>query len=294
VVVKEGMGMQETMERCGLGSFLPKFNWATRRLAPPHGENLLVGNLLMHAEYKRRWQAVKDLQDVFVRFDQAESWYDRYSVQRNPRRLRKWLEYMHVLTIAQFDADVWRAMLAVHRRSPELSPLALEQKGDVVHCYYGMKGMFSVDGVICPPHLVTGNKMQFEEVAKLLNFLFLWDDRAERPGWGCKPYRLILQKTFELLERRLGYRKASRWLDGFLHLIRLTHWILPYPSTTSLITSTKTSRRPGLTRRMMWFSAVYAHPEQVELPFQYMPSTLHRLFWKAHRRTYGDRPFPRP
>jgi hypothetical protein len=55
VVVKEGMGMQETMEQCGLGWFLPKFNWATRRLALPHGENLLVGNLLMHAEYKRRW-----------------------------------------------------------------------------------------------------------------------------------------------------------------------------------------------------------------------------------------------
>jgi hypothetical protein len=47
--------MQETMERCGLGWFLLKFNWATRRLVLLHGENLLVGNLLMHAEYKRRW-----------------------------------------------------------------------------------------------------------------------------------------------------------------------------------------------------------------------------------------------
>jgi hypothetical protein len=294
VVVKEGMGMQDTIERCGIGWFLPKFNWATRRLAPPHGENLLVGNLLMHAEYKRRWQAVKDLRDVFVRFNQAESWYDRYSVQRNRQRLQKWLEYLHVLNIAQFDADVWGTMLSVHKRSPELSPQALKQKGDVAYCYHGMKGMFSVDGVICPPHLVTGNKMRFEKVAELLDFLFLWDDGAERLGWGYKPYRLILQKTFELIERRLGCEKASRWLDEFLHLIRLTHWILPYPSTTSLITSTKTSRRQGLTRRMMWFSAVYANPKQVELPFTSMPSTLHRLCWKAHRRTYGDQPFPQP
>ncbi|KAK6591298.1 hypothetical protein H4I95_12258 [Botrytis cinerea] len=30
---KEGLGMQDTMERCGLGWFLPKFNWATCRLA---------------------------------------------------------------------------------------------------------------------------------------------------------------------------------------------------------------------------------------------------------------------
>jgi hypothetical protein len=46
--------MQETMERYSLGWFLPKFNWASRQLASPHGENLLVRNLLMHAEYKRR------------------------------------------------------------------------------------------------------------------------------------------------------------------------------------------------------------------------------------------------
>ncbi|PVH96290.1 hypothetical protein DM02DRAFT_687910 [Periconia macrospinosa] len=69
LVVKEGLGMRETLEKCGIGWFLPKFSWPTRRLAQPHGDNMLVGNLLMHAEYKRRWRAVKDLRDVFVRFN---------------------------------------------------------------------------------------------------------------------------------------------------------------------------------------------------------------------------------
>ncbi|OBT54137.1 hypothetical protein VE04_06765, partial [Pseudogymnoascus sp. 24MN13] len=75
VIVKEGLRMRESMERCGLGWFLPKFNWSTWRLAAPHGENVLVGNLLMHEEYKRRWRAVKDLRNVFIRFNQAETWY---------------------------------------------------------------------------------------------------------------------------------------------------------------------------------------------------------------------------
>ncbi|OBT71266.1 hypothetical protein VF21_09920 [Pseudogymnoascus sp. 05NY08] len=73
VIVKEGLGMRESIERCGLGWFLPKFNWSTWRLAAPHGENVLVGNLLMHEEYKRRWRAVKDLCNVFICFNQAEA-----------------------------------------------------------------------------------------------------------------------------------------------------------------------------------------------------------------------------
>jgi hypothetical protein len=287
VVVKEGLGMQETMERCGLGWFLPKFNWATKRLAAPHGDNMLVGNTLVHAEYKRRWRAVKDLRDVFVRFNQAEGWFHRYQVQQYPGRLSKWLEYLHVLNMEQFDTDVWKAMLAADRRSPELSPDARKQAGNPSYCYRGMKEMFVVNGVLGPPHLVTGNKMRFERVADLLHFLFYWDDGEPRRGWGSKPYRIIIQKSVELVERLLGHRAANQWLDEFFHLIRLTHWILPYPSNTALLSSTKTNERQGLTRRTMWLSAVYAHPDKVELPFQTMPSTLYTLLWRAHRQMGG-------
>ena len=65
--------------------------------------------------------------------------------------------------------------------------------------------------------------MRFERVGDLLNFLFLWEDGEDRPGWGNKPYRAILQKSFELIERRLGYRRADKWLDEFFYLVRLTH-----------------------------------------------------------------------
>ena len=42
--------------------------------------------------------------------------------------------------------------------------------------------MFSVDTVIGPPYFVTGNKIRFEKVAELLDFLFLWDNGQERLG----------------------------------------------------------------------------------------------------------------
>lgn len=287
VIVKEGLGMREGIERCGIGWFLPKFNWAVWRLAAPHGENILVGNLLMHEEYKRRWRAVKDLRDVFVRFNQADSWYERYNLQENRALLEAWLEYLHALNLEQFDMDVWKAMQKANRRSPELKPGIAPLGSEVRYCYADMKKAFVVDGTACPPHLVTGNKMRFERVMDLLNFLFLWDEE-ERPGWGNKPYRVVLKQTFDLLERRLGYRPAEAWLDEFLHLVRLTHWILPYPSNKAFITCTKTSQRQGLTRRMMWFSAVYADPEAVQLPMEEPPLTLFSMLSKARRRAFGD------
>jgi hypothetical protein len=43
----------------------------------------------------------------------------------------------------------------------------------VAYYYYDTKGMFSVDSVICLLHLVTRNKIRFERVIELLDFLFL-------------------------------------------------------------------------------------------------------------------------
>lgn len=179
-------------------------------------------------------------------------------------------------------------MLKSHTRSPELTPDTVKRNEDIQFCHRHMKRMFSIDGVISPPHFVTGNKMRFERVADLLDFLFLWDDGQERRGWGNKPYRIILQKSFELIERRLGYRRAEKWFDEFFHLVRLTHWVLPYPSNTAFITTTKTNRTQGLKGRMMWFSAVYADPDKVELPFRSHPTTLYSILWNARRQAFGD------
>ncbi|KAJ4330977.1 hypothetical protein N0V95_009971 [Ascochyta clinopodiicola] len=154
---------------------------------------MLVGNLLMHAEYKRRWKAVKDLSDVYTCFYQATRWFARYDVKQNPRLLKRWLEYLLALNLKQFDADVWLAMLAAHKTHPELSQVALEQNSCTLFCYRAMHRMFLEDGVRALPHIVTGNQMRITKTSKLLEFLFLWDDNRERKAWGSLPFRLVLQ-----------------------------------------------------------------------------------------------------
>ena len=108
-----------------------------------------MGNLLMYEEYKRRWRALKDLRDVFIRFNQAESWYDRYQIPQSGPLLARWLEYLHVLNLEQLDADIWKAIINLNKRCPELTPDALYQKGLTRFFYYGMKNMFLVDSVVC-------------------------------------------------------------------------------------------------------------------------------------------------
>jgi hypothetical protein len=165
--------MRDTMERCGLGWFLPKFNWAMWRLVPLHGKNILVGNVLMHDEYRRRWRAVKDLRDIYICFSQAESWYDRYSVQQNTSLLERWLEYLHVLNLDQFDIDIWKAMLRADKCSPKLAPNVVARQAEMGFCYYNMKRMFLVDSTLVLLHVVTGNKMRYKRISLLLGFLFL-------------------------------------------------------------------------------------------------------------------------
>jgi hypothetical protein len=69
--------------------------------------------------------------------------------------LAKWLEYLRVLNLEQFDADVWKVMLRSNKRSPELAPEAIARQGEMQFCYHDMRRMFSVNDVLVPPHFVT-------------------------------------------------------------------------------------------------------------------------------------------
>ena len=63
----------------------------------------------------------------------------------------------------------------------------------------------------------------------------------------------------------LGHSEACGWFLKLGHLLLLTHWILPWPSRTELISTTKESRTKGLKRRLTWVSLVYTTPDLLRL-----------------------------
>ena len=116
----EGIGMKKTMLECGFGWFLPKINWTTMRPLPLHSDHFLAGNVLLHQEYQRRWKAVRDLGNVYIRLHQASGWFMQHHVKDSYKKQEYWLEYLTALNIAQFRADIASHVLESYKKHPEL------------------------------------------------------------------------------------------------------------------------------------------------------------------------------
>jgi hypothetical protein len=75
---------------------------------------------------------------------------------------------------------------------------------------------------------------------KHINVLFIWlwewrDGRFERKGWDHKPYRLLYQKSFEVITLIQGKDAARQWKQGLKDSFIQGHWMLPYPQNNSFM-----------------------------------------------------------
>lgn len=270
-VVLEGLGMAETIAAHGIGWFMAKINWQTLRVRPPHGDRMLAGNMLIYRQYQRRWRAVRDLRDVYIRLGQADEWFVQHHITDHDgagapsgryrsvlERVEAWLSFLHGLNLNQFDHDVATVMQRSHRAHPELAQdYGVARLSRLSFCLAGMGKLYLVNGFRSPPHSITGNKARFTTSSALINFLFDYDDGEVRGSWGRMTYRLIYQRTCEMVERRLGEEWRRRWQSEYKNLLQLTHWILPHANSTAFLNLTKTNQSKGLAGRTSWFSAVY-------------------------------------
>ncbi|KAJ4177995.1 hypothetical protein NW767_014965 [Fusarium falciforme] len=144
-------------------------------------------------------------------------------------------------------------------KHPESSPPAF--------CYDGLSDLFhdrqrDIDHT--RPHLVTGNKLRSTNVIDLFDDLFSPSSAdicmKRRRGWSSLPFRIATRRSMELVEMTLGSTKATQWYTQLRRIVLLTHWILPWPSDTELLTTTKESRAANLKRRLTWASVIHVSP----------------------------------
>lgn len=272
-VEREGLGLSKTSKAHGFGWWLPgKFDWNTWRFAPEVGDRLAVGNDLLRQDYKRQWRVLKDIRDVHVRMWQAQSWAGRYQVQCDAAARGLWLEYLHSTVIELFQRDVWRTALksVSWKTGSDVTDEALMRypgSSPPSFCYDELSELFhdrQTDVSHTRPHLVAGNKVRSTSMKDLFDDLFsprsTGTAMKRRRGWSSLPYRIATRRSIELVEMALGVTAATQWYAQLRRIVLLTHWILPWPSDTELLTTTKESRTANLKRRLTWASVIHVAP----------------------------------
>jgi hypothetical protein len=174
------------------------------RPLPLHSDHFLAGNVLLYQEYQRRWKAVRDLGNVYIRLHQASGWFMQHHVKDSYKKQEYWLEYLTALNMAQFRADIASHVLESHKKHPELQATATAPRylDKIAYSWDGMQGMFEMNGEIVPPHTATGNKVTITSSWALINLLFRWANdenntsnnnkgQAVVGAWQKKTYRLI-------------------------------------------------------------------------------------------------------
>jgi hypothetical protein len=78
-------------------------------------------------------------------------------------------------------------------------------------------------------------------------------------------YRIAVRRSIELISDVLGHAEACGWFMKLGHLLLLTNWILPWPSNTEFISTTKESHKKNLKRRLTWVSLIYVASEPRQL-----------------------------
>ncbi|KAH6983930.1 hypothetical protein EDB80DRAFT_824387, partial [Ilyonectria destructans] len=277
-VEQEGLGLYKTSQDHGLGWWLPgKFDWDNWRFKGDVGDRLIAGNGILQRDYGRQWRVIQDIRDVHARMWQAQKWAQRYSVRELPTNRCIWVEYLYSTVIELFQCDVCRAAekSLEWKTGSDLTDEAaarFSKANPPSYCYDVLQNSFhdrrrNVSHT--RPHLLVGNKIRslnmWDLVCDLLGF-DLHDGRLEqRKCLKSTPYRIATRRSIELVGDVLGHTEACRWFMKLGRFLLLTHWILPWPSTTKLISTTKESRKKDLKRWLTWVSLVYATPDLLRL-----------------------------
>ena len=277
-VEREGLALTAMAEKHGFGWWGPdKFDWdATRFLEEVEGR-MNVGNRLLRRQYSRQWRAIRDIRDITFRLHQAERWLSSFQVARSGRLTALWLEYLHTMVLEEFRSDVWAE---VHRSLEWSTSQDFSDRARLSHppgqpppfCHDGLATLFTdhAEGIgNTRPHYITGNRLRFPDVLQLFSNLFETAQGhiplGERRGWSAKPYLIAVRESRRMITNALGPGAEEVWFLQLYYLTLATNWVLPWPSETRLVASTKEDRKKGLHRRLMFAPVVHVADDEVAI-----------------------------
>ncbi|EAU29224.1 predicted protein, partial [Aspergillus terreus NIH2624] len=252
----------EHTRQFGYGWFLEKIDWEMMVFRQPATQYIQFNNPSLQAAYHARYSQVRDVRTDFIRISQIHQWMTEFSsIPTCQDYLQK---YLRQLCLRAFRKDVFTQIKRLLK--PESVTVALA--GETPLCWPSLEGALQAQH--CPPYIASGNRMAVKHINVLFTWLWEWrDGRFERKGWDHKPYRLLYQKSFEVITLIQGKDAARQWKQGLKDSFIQSHWMLPYPQNNSFMRKSKESGQ------VMWWSSVHRGMD---------------LYY--HELNVFDRPFP--
>ncbi|KAI1671853.1 hypothetical protein L13192_02712 [Pyrenophora tritici-repentis] len=230
----EGLGFRDSMERHGYAWFMDKVDWKTMTFRQPFAQYMMFNNPSMQAVYHTHYSQVRDVRIDFIRADKTRQWMAEFSAV--PICLDLLEEYLEQLCLCAFRKDVFSFIRHLLHKDQVEAALA----GQIPLCWPSINRVLK--NKYQPPKLAAGNRLAVKSVEVLFSWLWEWrDDQFERKGWNDKPYRMLYQHSFDMIERVRGKHQARAWKKSLKRTFLQSHWLLPYPQNQGFMRKCKES-----------------------------------------------------
>jgi hypothetical protein len=227
----EGLGFEVTIPQHGYGWFLEKVDWETMTFKAPYSQYMAFNNVSMQRAYRARYSQIRDVQDDFIRVSKIQGLLQQF---KDSPRCRDYLQdVLQQLCLCAFRKDVFQHIKGMIKKDMLEPALA----GRVSLC------VPSVRGALQPRYrslnLVSGKRLAVQSIEVL--FVWLWGQKEglfKRKHWEDKPYRLLFQRSFEIIGLVHGRQAARGWRAKLRSSFIKSHWLLPYPQGDRFMKST--------------------------------------------------------
>jgi hypothetical protein len=185
----------------------------------------------MQSAYRARYSQIRDVQDDFIRVSKIQGLLQQF---KDSPQCRAYLqEVLQQLCLCAFRKDVFQHIKGLLKKDMVEKALA----GEVALC------MPSVKEALRPRYrslnLASGKRLAVQSIEVLFVWLWGWkESHFKRKHWEDKPYRLLFQRSFEIIGLVHGKEAAREWRAKLRSSFIKSHWLLPYPQGDRFMKST--------------------------------------------------------
>jgi hypothetical protein len=240
----EGLGFEVTIPQHGYGWFLEKVDWETMTFKAAYSQYMVFNTTSMQTAYHARYSQIRDVQVDFIRVSKIQGLLQQF---KDSPQCRDYLqEVLQQLCLCAFRKDVFQHIKGLLKKDMVEKALA----GEVALCGP------SVKEALRPRHrslnLVSGKRLAVQSIEVLFAWLWGWkESHFKRKHWEGKPYRLLFQRSFEIIGLMYGKEAAREWRANLRSSFIKSHWLLPYPQGDRFMKSTGKSS-------VYWWSSYHA------------------------------------